>query len=74
MPGITATDLDDIFSYHTPDEKQIAKYQTIRSTAKLLAQVILDNTPGCPDQTVAIRKLRECVMVANAAIALNGKY
>jgi hypothetical protein len=37
-----------------------------------LAMTILDNTPVCADQSAAIRHLRECVMTANGAIALNG--
>lgn len=62
-------DIDNWFSYHAPTEKQIGAYQVIRNTARSLALVILDNTPPSADQTAAIRKLRECVMTANAAIA-----
>lgn len=73
MP-LTKKDLDDIFSYHVPEPDQILKYQTIRDAAKVFAAVVLDNTPLSADQTVAVRKIREAVMVANASIALNGKY
>ena len=68
---MTTAEIENLFSYHAPNSDQIAKYQVIRSTARSLALVILDNVPGCPDQTAAIRKLRECVMTANAAIACN---
>jgi len=34
--------------------------------------VLIDNTPTSADQTAAIRLLREAVMTANAAIALEG--
>ena len=74
MPGLNAADVEDIFSYHTPNDDQVKKYKEIRGAARILAHTIITETPSCPDQTVAIRKLRECVMVANAAIALNGKY
>lgn len=66
---ILQRDIENWFSYHSPTDKQIGAYQVIRSTARSLATVILDNTPPSADQTAAIRKLRECVMTANAAIA-----
>lgn len=66
---ILQRDIDNWFSYHAPTDKQIDAYQVIRNTARSLANVILDNTPPSADQTAAIRKLRECVMTANAAIA-----
>lgn len=74
MPGLKKEDIEDIFSYHAPSADQIPKYNAIREAAKEFAMVIMDNTPSSADQTVAIRKLRECVMVANASVALNGKY
>lgn len=64
--------IENIFTYHSPKEGQPAKYEAIRSKAKELAIVILENSPACADQTAAIRKLREAVMTANAAIALEG--
>ncbi len=74
MPGLTKEGIDDIFSYHAPTPEQIPKYNTIREGAKVFAQIIMDNTPGSADQTVAIRKIREAVMIANASVALEGKY
>ena len=66
-------DINNIFTYHKPSAEQLPKYEAIRAKAKELGQVIVDNTPGCADQTAAIRLLREAVMTANAAIALDGK-
>lgn len=66
-------DIENTFTYHTPTEGQPKKYQAIREKAKEMAQVIIDNTPQCADQSAAIRKLREAVMTANASIALNGR-
>jgi hypothetical protein len=66
---ITNTDLDSWFTYHSPTGTQNDRYIKIRNKAHELAEVILDNTPSSADQTAAIRKLRECVMTANAAIA-----
>lgn len=66
-------DVEHLFIYHAPDPVQRAQYETIRETAKHMAKVILLNTPAGSDQRAAIRKLRECVMTANASIALRGR-
>jgi hypothetical protein len=66
-------DIENIFSYHAPKDDQPAKYEAIRTVAKALAHTIIANVPAGADQTAAIRKLRECVMTANAGIALEGK-
>ena len=66
-------DIENIFTYHAPTPDQLPKYEAIRSKAKEMGQCIVDNTPGSADQTAAIRLLREAVMTANAAIALQGK-
>lgn len=71
MP-IKKDDLDTIFQYHPADEVQLRQYTAIRSKAKEMAEVILDNTPSCADQSSALRQLRETVMTANAAVALRG--
>ena len=63
-------DIDNTFSYHAPSGDQPARYEAIRAAAKAFALVLVQNTPKCADQTAAIRKLRESVMTANAAIAL----
>ena len=67
-----AIDIENIFTYHAPEGDQPKRYEAIREGAKLLATIIVNNTPPCADQTAAIRKLRECVMTANASIALKG--
>lgn len=64
--------IKEIFTYHAPKEGQPEKYNEIRSAAEAFALVIKKNTPKCADQSTAIRKVREAVMVANAAIALDG--
>jgi hypothetical protein len=38
----------------------------------VLAEAILENTPQCADQQAALRHVREAVMTANAAVALEG--
>jgi hypothetical protein len=66
-------DINNIFTYHSPTPEQLPKYEAIRAKAKELGLVIVENTPPSADQTAAIRLLREAVMTANAAIALDGK-
>jgi len=67
---MTRADIDNIFSYHPVKEGQVEQYTAIREAGKAFALVILETTPASPDQSVAIRKVREAVMTANAAIAL----
>lgn len=62
----------DLFKYHPPTLEAAQKYETIRDAAKHFALVIWKNCPYGSDRTAAIRKLRETVMTANAAIALDG--
>ena len=65
-------DFENIFRYHAPSGDDPAKYEAIRTAGKALAYAIAENTPKCADQTAAIRKVREAVMTANAAVALKG--
>lgn len=71
MP-VTHDNIEDVFTYHAPDDKQRAAYELIREDAKRLARTILSYTPACADQQAAIRLLREAVMTANGAVALRG--
>jgi len=64
--------LNEWFTYHAPTEDQIPKYNAIRQAARDFADVIVQNTPSCADQTVALRRIRECAMIANQAIACRG--
>ena len=64
--------INEIFTYHSPTPTQIPQYETIRNAAKEFAMILIDNTPRSADQSAAIRHLREAVMTANAAIALQG--
>lgn len=66
-------DLDHIFSYHAPTQEQLPKYDAIRKAARAFAQVIVDNTVECADQTTAIRHISDATMTANRSIALGGR-
>lgn len=61
------------FTYHPPNASQVDIMRTIREEAKAFAE-LLDT--GCPDgreKAVALTKLEETVMWANAAIVRDGK-
>ncbi len=63
-------EIDRFFTYHPPKGDQPERYQKIREAARAFAHAINDNCPDSADKTAAIRKLREAVATANAAIAL----
>lgn len=70
----TQDDLEHWFTYHQPEnDQQLNAYKMVRKYGKFLAQQILENCPVGADRTAAIRKVREAVMTANAAIACKGR-
>ena len=64
-------DIEKAFTFHPVKEDQGERYTAIRAEAKKLAIFIAQNTPPSREQTIAIRRLKEAVMYANAAIAIN---
>lgn len=64
-------DIDNVFKYHAPKEGQPAKYEALREKAKEFAHLIVELCPESADRTIALRKLQETVMVANASIAIH---
>ncbi len=66
-------DIDNIFVYHRPFGDQPDRYVALREKAKELARLIQSLTPASAEQTLAMRDLQRCVMMANAAIAINEK-
>ena len=69
----TEHELTNWFRYHPPTAGDRDKYDRLRCAAKKFAQDVMECTPPCADQSAAIRKIREAVMTANAAIACDGK-
>lgn len=72
MP-VTEQNVNDVFTYHAPTPEQLLAYEAVREQAKEMARTILKFVHPCADQQAALRKLREAVMTANAAIALSGQ-
>jgi hypothetical protein len=71
--GLHEGTLDDIFTFQTTDEAQVARMNNIRREALILAKRIQDECPEDYQRSVAIQRVREAVMWANAAICLQGK-
>ena len=71
---MTDEQLQDVFSYHAPKPEQVGKYQAINAAFLACAQAINEQMPGGPGATVALRKLSEARMAANAAVALEGRF
>lgn len=61
--------IENWFTYHPATPDQAARYGAIREAGKRLAYEIKACAPACADQSAAIRKVREAVATANAAIA-----
>jgi len=66
--------INDAFDYHAPSPAQVASMGAVRDALKAAFRVIVASVPPCPDRTVALRKLRDARMNANAAIVLGGKF
>ena len=60
------------FTYHPPKEGQPEQYDKIRATAFSFAVLLCDMVPDGREQALAITKLEETVMWANAGIARSG--
>jgi hypothetical protein len=63
--------IENNFKYHPPKEGQKEKYEAIREKAKELACMLVAMCPESRERSVAMTKVEECVMWANAAIARN---
>jgi len=68
---MTKKELENAFTYHAPTEDQVKDYNKIRSEGKRLATVINKLCPDSRERSLALTKIREAVMWANAAIACN---
>ncbi len=63
--------IESAFTYHAPRDGQVEKYAEIRNKAKEFAYMIAQLVPNSREQSLAITKLEECVMWANAGVARN---
>ena len=68
---MTTEELTNRFTYHSPKDGQPERYEAIRYKAGILAAYIDKNCPDSREKSLAITKIEEAVMWANAAIARN---
>jgi hypothetical protein len=64
-----AKQIANAFTYHAPKGDQAQRYHEGRELARELAFWIATHTPPGREQALALTKLEESVMFANAAIA-----
>lgn len=64
-------DVEHLFKYHPPTPEQQVAYDNLTSAFKVAADAILAYCPDTAERTLAIRKLQETRMWANASVALN---
>lgn len=62
-------EIEKRFTYHSPKDDQPRKYSEIRAVAKNFAFLLDDFCPESREKSLAMTKLEEAVMWANAAIA-----
>ena len=63
--------IESAFTYHAPKPGQPEMYTGIREKAKELAYLIDGLCPDSREKSLAMTKLEECAMWANASIARN---
>jgi hypothetical protein len=64
--------IDQSFTTHLLSPKQAEQTEAIRAKARELAQFIADTCPESRETSLALTKLDEVSMAANAAIARHG--
>ena len=65
-------DLENRFTYHPPKGDQPRLYQDIRDAGRALAEIIDVRAPDGREKALALTKIEEAVMWANAAVARHG--
>jgi hypothetical protein len=67
----TAAQITNNFTYHAPKDDQIERYAKVRMGGRDLAFLLAKSCPPSRELSLAMTKLEEAVMWANAAIARN---
>ena len=68
-PQFSNDELECRFTYHPPKDGQPNTYEAIRDGAKSLAKLINATVPDSREKALALTKLEEAVMWANAGVA-----
>lgn len=69
---MTNLEIANIFTYHAPKGDQAEKYVQLRNIGRLFAESVNELCPESREKSIAITKMQEAVMFANAAIAIHG--
>jgi len=64
-----ATWLEMVFGYHERTTEQKARLHNLRRAAGLHAAVLLTECPGGPEREIALQRVQEAAMWANAAVS-----
>ena len=70
---MTDEEITEIFMYHAPKANQPYLYESIRQQGRDFAHWLNTNIPDSREKSVAITKIQEAVMFANAAVAIHGQ-
>lgn len=68
---MTKEQIENTFTYHAPKGNQPQRYEILRINARVLAHQINENCPESREKSLAFTALQQCIMWANASIAIN---
>ena len=68
------SEIEIIFCYHAPTAEQRETYEKINAAFVACAKAIIPLLPDGEGKMVAVRKLSDARMSANASVALEGKF
>jgi len=67
---VTVENVYMVLRYQTPVCPHLHPYEPLAQAAEDFIRVILDEVPRCADRSSAIRKIREALLTASAAVSL----
>jgi hypothetical protein len=67
-------DIENRIKYHRPDEDAINRIAVMRGTALMWAEQVLEYVPAGREQALALTKIEEALMWANAGIARDPEH
>lgn len=65
------SELSKVYKYHEPSDAQVEVYDKIRGAARGFAEVVLKESKPSREQSLALTKIEEAMMWANAGVARN---
>jgi hypothetical protein len=68
---IEQDDINNRFTYHPPSDTKATKHVMIRESGKTLTEIINEMVPDGREKSLAITKIEEAIMWANAGLARN---